>query len=301
MGMFFFGKKARITEQKVQEIVKALEQAYTAKNIDKLTGMFHPDKRQISFLNHFQLMMNFQIYNIQSEILNMEILTLTGEEATFTYTRKHIYTCVNEADENGEILSNITSYYVQIAAEKKSAYITRYSPYSVLHLNKDGEVLPGEQAVVPAGAQFFERMRRFINEFDLDGFQAATYLLYNDSEMIGYYPEAERYRYKTSEQFTVDYFEKMDAASIKEHTEGYLEQEILEFGDILALGADYSILEAQFTTDSCFRHELLLSLAAPDGFLMIRYLKKDDRPILPEARQRWIEQMKLAAAQIANE
>lgn len=300
-GMFFLGRKARITEQKVQDIVQALEQAYTAKDIDVLTNMFHPDKRQISFLNHFQLMMNFQIYNIKSEIMDMEILMLTGEEAAFTYTRKHIYTCVNPADENGETLSNITSYYVKIAVDKKSVYITRYSPYSVLQLGKDGEILPGEQAVVPAGAQFFEKMQRFINEFDLTGFKSATYLQYNDSEMIGYYPEAQRYRYETLEQFTVDYFEKMQAASIKEHTETYLEQDILEQGEMLALEPDYSIIEAQFTKNSCFQHELVLSMAASDGFYMIRYLKNDDRPIDPEARHRWIEQMKSASAKIRIE
>ncbi|UAL52573.1 nuclear transport factor 2 family protein [Bacillus sp. OVS6] len=100
--MFFFKKKTQISEQKVRELIQRLEAAYTEKDIEKLKKLFHPDYRDISFLNHFTLMMNFQIYNIQSEIMKIEILNLSDDEATFTYTRKHIYTCVNQNEENGE-------------------------------------------------------------------------------------------------------------------------------------------------------------------------------------------------------
>ncbi len=156
--MFFFKKKAKITEEKIQELIQQLERAYMAKDIDQMTEMFHPDNRQISFLNHYSLMMNFQIYNIQSEILNLEIVELPEKEATFTYTRKHLYTCVNKNDENGENPNNISSYYVQIQAEGSQIWITKYSRFSELFLNTEGEILPYEQAVVPAAAQYYEKV-----------------------------------------------------------------------------------------------------------------------------------------------
>ncbi len=92
---------------------------YKDKYIEELTNMFHPNHRDISFINHFTLMMNFQIYNITSEILHLEILNMNEEEATFTYTRKHMYICVNEQGENGTNPNNISSYYVNIKVEAK--------------------------------------------------------------------------------------------------------------------------------------------------------------------------------------
>lgn len=56
----------------------------------------------MSFLNHFQLMLTFQIYNIKSEILKFELLSVDANKAVFTYTRKHMHTCVNPADEREE-------------------------------------------------------------------------------------------------------------------------------------------------------------------------------------------------------
>lgn len=300
-GMFFFKKKARVTEQKVRELVQQLEKAYINKDIEKLTSIFHPDNRHISFLNHAGLMMTFQIYDIQSDIMNIDILHLSEKDATFTYTRKHLYTCLNQNDENGDNPNNITSYYVQIEADGNSIWITRYSKYSELFLNTEGEILPQEQAVVPAGAQFFERMKRFIHQFQLDGFQPATYLLYSDSEFLGYYPEKERFLYVTTEKFTIDYFKEMAASSIAEHTETYLHQNNLEFGEIVEKKENYSIIETKFLEDSRLQHELVLSILAPDGFFMLRYLKNNHGPIEQEMRQSWIHQMQGAATRINQE
>lgn len=47
-------------------------------------------------------MMTFQIYNIKSEILEFELLSMDATKAVFTYTRKHIHTCINPADEREE-------------------------------------------------------------------------------------------------------------------------------------------------------------------------------------------------------
>lgn len=294
--MFFFKKKTQISEQKVRELIQRLEAAYTEKDIEKLKKLFHPDYRDISFLNHFTLMMNFQIYNIQSEIMKIEILNLSDDEATFTYTRKHIYTCVNQNEENGENPSNITSYYIQTNRETNSIWITRFSKYSELFLDNEGEILPHEKAVVPSSAQFFENMKRFIESFQLDGFKPATYLLYNDSEFIGYYPELERFSYKTTEKFTIDYFIEMDTASVEEHTEIYIRENSLEYSDVIEIEGNYSIIETKFISNSRLQHELVLSILAPDGFFMIRYLKNNNSPVDQQLRQRWIDQMAAATS-----
>ncbi|KRG14603.1 hypothetical protein ACA29_05935 [Lederbergia galactosidilytica] len=140
--MSFFKRKIKLTEQKVREIVQKVEKTYTEKDLEELTNLFHPDHRKISFLNHFSLMMAFQIYNIYSEIIKLEILDLTEQKAIFTYTRKHLYTCINEQDENGENLNNISSFYVHIQVEDRQIWITKYDKYSELFLNRDGELLP---------------------------------------------------------------------------------------------------------------------------------------------------------------
>lgn len=148
----FFKRKPKINENTIKELVQKLETAYTDKKMEQLTKIFHPDHRDISFLNHFSLMMNFQIYNITSEILNIEILDMNEEEASFTYTRKHMYTCINEEDENGTNPNNISSYYVQLKVEEKSIWIMKYARYSELFLDLEGKILPGVKAVVPPGA-----------------------------------------------------------------------------------------------------------------------------------------------------
>jgi len=296
--MFFFKKKAKITEEKIQELIQQLERAYMAKDIDQMTEMFHPDNRQISFLNHYSLMMNFQIYNIQSEILNLEIVELSEKEATFTYTRKHLYTCVNKNDENGENPNNISSYYVQIQAEGSQIWITKYSRFSELFLNTEGEILPYEQAVVPAAAQYYENMKRFIEPFTLDGFLPATYYLYSDSEFIGYYPEKERFLFVTSERFTVDYFTEINADSIAEHTDIYLSENNLEYGAIIEQEENHSIIETKIISNDRLLHELVLSILASDGFYMIRYFKNNNSPIEKEVRQSWIDQMRASATKI---
>lgn len=293
--MFFFKKKPKITELTVQKLLEQLETSYTEKDIDKITNMFHPEHRDISFLNHFVLMMNFQIYDIQSEILKTEIIHLTEYEATFTYTRKHIYTCRNKNDENGENPNNITSYHVQIQVENKKIWIMKFAKYSELFLDINGELLQHERAVVPSNAQFFENMRPYIESFQLDQFKPGTYYLYSDSEFIGYYPAKELFSYETTEKFTVDYFEEMNAATIAEHTETYLNENTLNYSDIIEVTESYSIIETKFMKHSHLQHELVMSILGPDGFYMIRYLKSNNTPIEREARENWIQQMKVAA------
>ena len=256
--------------------------------------MFHTDQRDISFLNHFSLMMNFQIYNITSEILNLELLDMNEEEAIFTYTRKHMYTCINEEDENGTNPNNISSYYVQLKVEDKTIWIRKYARYSELFLDLQGKILPGENAVVPPGAVYFDNMKRFIDIIQLEHFKPATYLTYTDSEFIGYYPEEERYSYRTSEKLTFDYFQKMEADSIEVHTNAYMEGNNLEYSDILLQGENYSIIESKFKGSSGLQHELILSMLAAEGFFMVRFLKSRNAPIEEVLRQRLIEQMKKA-------
>lgn len=295
--MFFFKKKTQISEQKVRELIQRLEAAYTEKDIEKLKELFHPDHREISFLNHFTLMMNFQIYNIQSDIIKIEILDLSEDEATFTYTRKHIYTCINKNDENGESPNNITSYYIQVKKEANSIWITRFSKYSELFLDEEGEIFPHEKEAVPSSAQFYNNMKRFIEPLQLDGSKPATYLLYDNSEFIGYYPENERFSYKTTEKFTIDYFTEMGAASVEEHTERYLRENSLEHSEVIKMEENYSLIETKFISNSLLQHELVLSMLAPDGFFMIRYLKNNNSPIKKQ-RQSWIDQMAAVTAYI---
>lgn len=243
-------------------------------------------------------MMNFQIYNITSEILNIEVLDINEEEASFTYTRKHMYTCINEEDENGTNPNNISSYYVKLKVEGKTIWIMKYARYSELFLDLEGKILPGEKAVVPPGAVYFDNMKRFINIIHLEHFKPASYFTYTDSEFIGYYPEEELYTYRTSEKLTFDYFQKMAVDSIEEHTNAYIEENTLEYSDILMQEENYSIIESKFKGSSGLQHELILNILAPDGFFMVRFLKSQNAPIEEEFRCRLIEQMKIATTNI---
>lgn len=268
------------------------------KDIESLTAMFHPEHRNISFLNHFTLMMNFQIYNIESEILRIEILDISEKEATLTYTRKHMYTCVRAEDENGDNPNNISSYYVRLEADKKNVWIKQYARYSELFLNLNGEILPGDKAVVPPGAQFFANIRRFADQFRLEDLQPATYALFDDSEWIGYYPEEERFSYDTTVSFTIDFFEEMAASSIQEHTDIYIRENTLEYHAVLALEEEYSIVETKFKKNAALQHEIVLSILAPDGFFMMKYLKKNGSVIDEHIRVDYIEQMRGAVSVI---
>jgi hypothetical protein len=294
----FFKRKPKINENTIKKLVQKLETTYTDKEIEQLSKMFHPDHRDISFLNHLSLMMNFQIYNISSEILNLEILDMNEEEASFTYTRKHMYTCINEEDENETNPNNISSYNVQLKVEGKTIWIMKYARYSELFLDLEGKILPGEKAVVPPGAVYFGNMKRFIDIIRLEHFKPATYLTYSDSEFIGYYPEEERYAYRTSKKLTFDYFKKMEAGSIEEHTKAYIEGNTLEYSDILMQEENYSIIESKFKGRSELQHELILSMLAPDGFFMVRFLKSHNAPIGEELRRHLIEQMKIATTKL---
>lgn len=294
----FFKRKPKINDKTIKELIWKLETMYTDKEMEQLSKMFHPDQRDISFLNHFSLMMNFQIYNITSEILKLELLDMNEEEASFTYTRKHMYTCINEVDEKGTNPNNISSYYVQLKVEDKKIWIRKYARYSELFLDLQGKILSGENAVVPPGAVYFDNMKRFIDIIQLQHFKPATYLTYTDSEFIGYYPEEERYTYRTSEKLTFDYFQKLEADSIEEHTNAYMEGNNLEYSDILLQGENYSIIESKFKGSSGVQHELILSMLAPDGFFMVRFLKSRNAPIEEVLRQRLIEQMKKATTNL---
>ena len=282
----------------IANFIKRLEQAYVEKDEEQLTELFHPDQRNMSFLNRFQLQMLFQIYEISSEIIDLEVLDLFEDEVVFTYTRKHLYTCINSDDERDEKLNNLTSYYVEVSIEDGQLWITRYAPYSVVYLDKQGEILPGAEAVVPEWAQFFEKMQRFSKHFDLNNYQPATYKVYRDSEFIGYYPKDEFYKYENTEKFTIDYFEEMAAESIAEHNRIYLEQELV-LGEIIAETEEYSIIETQYEDEGPINHELVLSMLAPDGFFMIRY-QRNKQLIDPEVRASWIRQMQQAATEINN-
>ncbi|MDQ0233444.1 hypothetical protein [Metabacillus malikii] len=297
--MLFFKRRPKVTEQRIRELVQEIENSYTAKEIDSLTKLFHPDNRQISFLNHFNLMLTFQIYHIDSTLLDLKILELTDQEATFTYTRKHLYKCLNENDGNGDNPNNISSYYVKVSVDNKQLWISRFSRYSELFLDLDGNVRPNEQAVVPPQAIFFDKIRRFLHPFQLGALIPASYFLYNDSESIGYYPATERFSYFTSEKFTIDYFEEMAADSITEHTDILLNENELEYGQIIEVKDEaYSIIEIKCQGNSGLIHELILSMTAPDGFFMIRYMKSDGSEIDADAKQSWFEQMKAATKYI---
>lgn len=292
--MFFFKRTPKLTEQKVKKLVHELEAAYIKKDMEQITQMFHPDHRNISFLNHFTLMMNFQIYNIHTDILKIDIIYLSEDEATFTYTRKHIYTCVQKDDENRDNPNNITSFHVQVTVENQTVWINRFSKYSELFLDNMGDIKPNEMAVVPPDAQFFMNMKRYIETFQLDGFKPATYLIYSDSEFIGFYPENEHFSFTTTEKFTIDYFLEMNASSIKEHTDIYIQENSLDSSEIIEMEENYSIIEAQFSKDSRLQHELVLSITDQEGFYMIRYLNNNNAPLEPQKRSAWIEQMKRA-------
>lgn len=294
----FFKRKPKIDEKTIKDLLLKLETTYTNKDIEQLSEIFHPDHRDISFLNHFSLMLNFQIYNITSEILNIEVLDMNEEEASFTYTWKHMFTCIKKEDENGTNPNNISSYYVQIKVENKTIWIVKYARYSELFLDLEGEILPEEKAVVPPGAIYMDNMKRFIDIIHLEHFKPATYLTYTDSEFIGYYPEEERFNYRTSEKLTFDYFQEMEAGSIEEHTHSYIEENTLEYSDILMKEENYSIIESKFKGSIGLQHELILSMLAPDGFFIVRFLKSHNAPIEEELRNLLIEQMKMATAHL---
>ncbi|MFC5467013.1 hypothetical protein [Lederbergia graminis] len=294
----FFRRKPKIDEQVIQKLVQKLETTYMEKDIDKLTEMFHPDHRHISFLNHFVLMMNFQIYDISSEILYFDILLMSETEATFTYTRKHMYTCVNEEDENGTNPNNISSYYVQLKVEDKKIWIMKYNRYSELFLDIAGNILPGEKAVVPKDAMYYENMKRFIDVIQLNHFKPATYLTYSDSEFIGFYPEQELYAYRTSAKLTFDYFQEMAADSIADHTQEFIHGNDVEYSNVLVQEQHYSIIEMKFEVNSELQHELILSMLASDGFFMIRYLQSQNTPIEGDLREHILDMMKTATSKI---
>ncbi|WP_334077552.1 hypothetical protein [Paenibacillus sanfengchensis] len=296
--MLFFKKKSPASEEELLRFIRRLEDAYMEQDEIKLNACFHPDQRGMSFARHVQLQMNFQIYQITSQILHFEIVESSEEEAVFAYTRKHLYTCKNPGDEPTSSLNNITSYYVKVVREKRGFWITKYTPYSVLYLDRSGETLPGEAAVVPPNTQFFGRIRPLLACFQLDGLKPATYHTYSDSEFIGYFPENEIFCYRTTEKFSVDFFETMDAADIREHTEVYLDQE-LDFGEALEVGVSHSIIETRTPGSQGTNHELVLSLLTREGLFMVRYMKMGD-PIPNEARSRWIEQMQEAVKALQN-
>lgn len=291
LSMFSFKRTPKLTEQKVKNLVQELEATYIRKDIEKLTLLFHPNHRNISFLNHFTLMMNFQIYSIESGIMNVDIIHLTKDVATFTYTRKHMYTCIEKEDENGDNPNNITSFYVNVSVEGQTIWINRLSKYSEVFLDELGNILPNEMAVVPPNAQFFVYMKRYIESFQLNDLKPATYLVYSDSEFIGYYPENERFSFSTTEKFTVDYFSEMTASSIKEHTDLYIGENVLVSSEIIKMEEHCSIIETQFIKDSSLQHELVLSIIDNEGFYMIRYLKNTNTPLDSQKRLDWIDQM----------
>lgn len=291
--MFFFKKKSPASEEELLRFIRRLEDAYMEQDELKLNDSFHPDQRGMSLTRHVQLQMNFQIYQITSEILHFEKIDSSEEEAVFTYTRKHLYTCKNPEDEQSSTWNNITSYYVKVVREKRGFWITKYTPYSVLYLDRSGDILPGEAAVVPANAQYFGAIQPLLSRFRKDGLKPATYHTYVGSEFIGYFPEREIFSYLTTEKFSVDFFETMEASDIHEHTAIYLDQE-LDFGEALEVGASHSIIETQTPGSQGTNHELVLSLLNREGFFMIRYMKMGE-PIPHEARSRWIEQMQEAA------
>ncbi|MFB1097441.1 hypothetical protein [Terribacillus sp. JSM ZJ617] len=297
--MSLFKRKATINEETLIKLIRKLEKTFVAKDIDKLTDMFHPDHRDMSFLNHFSLMMTFQIYNVESQLLNFEILEQSEQEAAFTYTRKHMYTCVNEADENGDNPNNITSFYVQVQAEGRNIWVTRYQKYSEVFLDGKGDRLPDAKSVVPARADYFENMERFLPAFTLENLLPVTYTMYNGSEMLMYTSAEEIYAYNTKETFTIDYYEEMEAPSIADHTATYLQSNEIEFGEVLAQEKNYCIVETKVRKKGCLQHEIVLSISAADGFYMMRYVKDDnDNLIEPNRRKEWVKQMLAATSYI---
>lgn len=286
----FFKRKPKLNESTLKRVILQLEDAFTNKQINKLTEMFHPDSRGISFLNHFNLMMNFQIYNITSEILHMEILDINENSATLTYTRKHIYTCIQKEDENGTNPNNISSYYLKMVLENKRIWIEKYSRYSELFLDVQGNFYPDEEAVVPPGAQYFNQMECFIQIIKQEHLQPATYLIYDGSEMIGYYPIKERYSYYSTEKLTFDYFEEMDADTMSQHTEFLIDSNELETSKIIQQDDQHSIIELTFTSNHTLQYELIYSVLVKNNLLMARYLVNKEK-LERNIRNSLVEQM----------
>ncbi|MWC29226.1 hypothetical protein [Paenibacillus sp. MMS18-CY102] len=289
--MFFFKKNKSLTEQDLRALVEGLEQAYMNKDEQGLTARFHPSKRGITFLNHFQLMLNFQIYHIQSEMLGFELLELDGARAVFTYTRKHMHTCLNPADEREEKQDHIKSFYVEAVKENGSIWITRYSPYSLIYVDKKGEPLAGVDAAIPPGEELNPGIARYIPYFQLDGYMPATLHVYSNSQYIGFYPQGESGRYRTSRTFSIDYYDKLEAASVKEHTEDYISHEIIVAAEVLHQAERSSIIETQYMKNNALEHELVASLLAEDGFYMIRYLYKTGELLPSGEREKWMREM----------
>lgn len=296
----FLKRKPKLNESRLKRVIFQLEDAFTNKQINKLTGMFHPDSRDISFLNHFSLMMNFQIYNITSEILHMEILDVNENTATLTYTRKHIYTCIQKEDENGTNPNNISSYYVKVVLENKRIWIEKYSRYSELFLDLEGNLYLGEEAVVPPSAQYFNQMEWFIQIIKQEHLKPATYLMYDGSEMIGYYPIKERYSYYSTEKLTFDYFEEMDADTMVQHTEYLIDSNELETSKIIQQDDQHSIIELTFMSNHTLQYELICSVLVNNNLLMARYLINEEKRE-KSIQNSLIEQMIQATKRNANE
>jgi hypothetical protein len=289
--MFFFKKNKDITQEELQAVVKGLEQAYMDKDEQGLTNRFHPDKRGMSFLNHFQLMLTFQIYNIKSEILEFELLSIDANKAVFTYTRKHMHTCVNPADEREEKRNQINSYYVEAVKENGSIWITRYSSYSTIYVDKQGEPLMGVDAVIPPGEELDPGIARFIPYFQLDSYVPATFHVYNNSQFIGYYPLGEYHRYQPSCTFTINYFDEMEAASVEKHTADYVSHETIVAAQVLHQTDCSSIVETQIMKNNVLEHELVTSLLTKEGFYMARFLYDKGEPMPSEERDKWKREM----------
>ncbi|MFF2483799.1 hypothetical protein [Paenibacillus sp. NPDC058071] len=290
--MFFFNKKNKgLTEGDLRALIKGLEQAYMDKDEQGLINRFHPDKRGMSFLNHFQLMLTFQIYHIKSEILEFELLSIDTAHAVFTYTRKHMHICVNPADEREEKQNHISSYYVEVVKENGSIWITRYSPYSKIYVDKKGEPLTGVDKVIPPGEEIDPGIARIIPYFQLDSYIPATFHVYSNSQYVGFYPVGEYHRYRTSCTFSIDYFEKLEASSIEEHTEDYVSQETILNAHILQQSDCSSVVETQYMKNNVLEHELLASLLTNEGFYMVRFLYKRGEPMPSEEREKWQREM----------
>ncbi|MEK4190396.1 hypothetical protein [Paenibacillus sp. FSL L8-0494] len=289
--MFFFKKNKGITKEELQALVEGLEQAYMDKDEEGLSKRFHPDKRGMSFLNHFQLMMTFQIYNIKSEILEFELLSMDATKAVFTYTRKHIHTCINPADEREEKRNQIISYYVEAVKENGSIWITRYSPYSTIFVDKKGDFLSGVDAVIPPGEEINSGIVRFIPYFQLNSYVPATFHVYSNSQFIGYYPLGEYHRYEPSHTFTINYFDKIEASSVEKHTADYISQETLLTAQVLHQTDNSSVVETQLMNNNVLEHELVTSLLTKDGFYMIRFLYDKGEPIPAQEREKWKREM----------
>lgn len=72
--------------------------------------------------------------------------------------------------------------------ENGSIWITRYSPYSTIFVDKKGDFLSGVDAVIPPGEEINSGIVRFIPYFQLNSYVPATFHVYSNSQFIGYYP-----------------------------------------------------------------------------------------------------------------